>query len=494
MYSLEIKELANHTDNKNFMISLGCSKLKKQIILDATSWMNEKTPLKIRCLAIQNNFTKETFPKCPSCGKDVGYDKAYNNHFLKFCSNDCSSKFSKLPKELNDRDWLYQKRVVEKLSYSSIGTLLGCSGFPVTQKCREYDFPRFKLNESAASVMRFLKDKSWLEKEHQIKKKKIHEIASEIGTSGPTVSVWMNKHNIKTNKSNSYDRPDVGVSKECQELIDFIQSLNVETTNNDRSILDGLEIDIVIESHKICIEYNGIYSHLYRPEEINYSKKKDKTYHLNKTLKAKDKGYSLIHIFSDDWIFRKEIVKSIIKSKLNKTEKIYARKCKIKEVSSVDKVIFLNENHIQGKDHSSFSYGLFNNDEMVAIMTFCKSRYSKNYEWELSRFASKKNISVVGGFSKLLSHFRKLHRGSIGSYADRSRSFGNVYLKNGFKQVKINNPGYSYVNLNKSIQRMHRSNFTKKKIAPNDPRSEQEVMLERGYKQIFDCGTILFII
>jgi hypothetical protein len=34
----------------------------------------------------------------------------------------------------------------------------------------------------------------------------------------------------------------------------------------------------------------------------------------------------------------------------------------------------------------------------------------------------------------------------------------------------------------------------KKKIAPNDPRSEIEIMMERGYKPIYDCGTYSFVI
>ena len=41
----------------------------------------------------------------------------------------------------------------------------------------------------------------------------------------------------------------------------------------------------------------------------------------------------LIHVFEDDWLYKKEIVKSMIASRLGiYKEKIFARKCQIKEI------------------------------------------------------------------------------------------------------------------------------------------------------------------
>lgn len=62
---------------------------------------------------------------------------------------------------------------------------------------------------------------------------------------------------------------------------------------NNRSILNGLELDIYIPSLDIAIECDGIYFH---------SDKflSDANYHLNKTLKCEEKGIHLIHIFEDE--------------------------------------------------------------------------------------------------------------------------------------------------------------------------------------------------
>jgi len=79
----------------------------------------------------------------------------------------------------------------------------------------------------------------------------------------------------------------------------------------------------------IGIEYNGLYWH----SEQN----KEKEYHYNKWKLCNDKGIQLITIWEDDWNYKKDIVKSIIKNKLKLNNiKIYARKCKIKEVNFND--------------------------------------------------------------------------------------------------------------------------------------------------------------
>ena len=135
-------------------------------------------------------------------------------------------------------------------------------------------------------------------------------------------------------------------------------------------------------------------------------------------------------------------------SKLNLNRKIYARKCEKVILNTHQKNSFLNENHIQGEDKSKVKLGLLYGGELICLMTFCKSRFNNNYEWELSRFANKKGVNVVGGFSKLLNWFRENYDGNIVSYADRRYSNGNVYLKNGFEIIRVNSPSYYYVDKN----------------------------------------------
>ena len=127
----------------------------------------------------------------------------------------------------------------------------------------------------------------------------------------------------------------------------------------------------------------------------------------------------MIHIFEFEWLNKQEIIKAKLKSLFNVEQKhIYARNCIVKEINSKTKNLFLNTNHIQGEDKSNIKIGLFNENELVAVMTFGKPRFNKNYEWELIRYATSKH--VIGGAGKLLTYFERTYKPkSIITYADR---------------------------------------------------------------------------
>ena len=110
-------------------------------------------------------------------------------------------------------------------------------------------------------------------------------------------------------------------------------------------------------------------------------------------------------------------------------QRIFARKCVIRSVDHNSAVEFLNNNHMQGACQSKYQYGLYYKNELVSIMTFGKSRFKS--EFELTRFCSKLNVTVVGGASRLFRHFLQDHSDvkEIVSFADRRMSIGNVYDK-----------------------------------------------------------------
>lgn len=497
MHSSELVNMIGDINNKSNMIKLSLNKTNRKIVEEATAWI-DNIPLKVRCIIITSGYTENTYPKCLNCGNPVIFNKAYNT-ISKYCSDKCVREYGRMSahtKEcLGSYDWLYQKRIVEKVSYSDIGMLLGCSEPTVTKAIKLLRIPLVRLNASPANVQHFLDDKDWLYEEHVAKGRQFRKIAKDIGSSSSTVSLFARKHQIPINPSNSYDRHKPSNDKDTEEksLLDFIESITSEQINRgDRKILGGYEIDVLIPTKNIGFEYNGI-SHVNMFKYGAQNNNKSKTYHLEKTEVAKSKGVQLIHIFADDWMLNREVTKAMVSAKLGIFDQIiYARKCEIVTITKEEKTYFLNHNHMQGRDKSSIAYGLKYEGELVAVVTFGKSRYNKKYMWELSRFASKKYTKVIGGFSRLLSHFRKNHVGSIVSYADRCYSEGDVYLKNGFTLIRTNPPALKYIQPSKSIKRLHRANFMKKKIAPGDPRSEVEIMMSRGYLPIYDCGTYAF--
>lgn len=284
--------------------------------------------------------------------------------------------------------------------------------------------------------------------------------------------------------STSYTR----ISKGHQEVIDFLSTLNLkgEIKVNDRSVLQGDELDIYLPAYNLAIEFNGIFFH----SDTFLSK----DYHIKKTSRCLARGIQLVHVFDYLWWGKKELIMSMLKSKLGLFHtRLYARKCRIKIINSTLKRDFLNQNHLQGDANSGINLGLFSGTELVSVLTFGKSRFDKKIQWELIRFASRQGIQVVGGFSKLLQFFIKQYSPDlILSYCDRTWSSGDTYYRAGFVFDKFTVPNYYYF---KEQYVYSRQQFQKHKLPSlllkfDSNKTEMENMSDNGYRKFWDCGNV----
>ncbi len=277
-----------------------------------------------------------------------------------------------------------------------------------------------------------------------------------------------------------------------QEIVNFLEQLNIDFKVNVRNIIPPKELDIYIPDKKIAIEFDGLYWH---SEEMGC----DRNYHLNKTNDCQKQNIQLIHIFEDEWLYKQDIVKARLKQILGASniKRIHARKCIIKEIEAKTKNEFLEKYHIQGKDSSKIKLGAFHNDELVSVMTFSHGNISKGSKridgvWELNRFCSNYNYHIPGIASKLLKFFERYYQwNQIFSYADRRWSIGNVYEKLGFELEYITYPNYWYLDKNLSI-RIHRFKLRKTEKDPKN-KTEKKIRLEEGYMRIWDCGNLKFL-
>ena len=278
------------------------------------------------------------------------------------------------------------------------------------------------------------------------------------------------------------------VSIQEKDLQKFINTLNLDVIFNDRELLKPKEIDILIPSHKLAIEFNGLYWH----SDVYV----DNNYHLNKTKLVNSVGYELIHIFEDEWINKSDIVKSIIKNRLGiYEEKVYARKCSVREIDNKIYKDFLDQNHIQGYVKSKIKLGLFHNNNLVSVMSFGGLRKSLGHtskvgSYEMLRFCNKLNYSVVGGASKLFKYFIKNYNpNQTISYSDNRYFGGSLYEKLGFIYDKNTTPNYYYIC--GGITRENRFKFRKDILVKegfDENKTEKEIMKGRGYNRIYDCG------
>lgn len=281
-------------------------------------------------------------------------------------------------------------------------------------------------------------------------------------------------------------------SSQEQEIKYFLeQELKLDIQCNKRILPNNKEIDILIPKFNLGIEYNGLFWH----NDLRISKQ----YHREKQEQAKNIGITLLHIFEDEWLHNKEITKSRIRNYVKLCpNKIFARKCVVKKITTELERDFLKNNHIQGYAKSSVKLGLFYKDQLVSLMTFSKPNKSKGQKkeenfWELLRFCSVINTNVVGGASKLFAFFVKNYTpNKVLSFADnRWSKNGDVYRKLNFKFVKQTSVNYWYVNL-KDMKRIHRFSM-RKNIDDDKNLTEYQNRLNQGFLRIWDCGSSKYI-
>jgi hypothetical protein len=274
------------------------------------------------------------------------------------------------------------------------------------------------------------------------------------------------------------------VSSIQRSIFEFIKGLlpNDEILVNDRSVLKPYELDIYIPSKKIAFEIDGLYWHQNTPT-------------INKQELCGGMGIQLIHI--DDRSLKRsyDLWKSVIRTKLGMSSKIHARSCKVDVVSPEVMTSFLNENHLQGAVGSTIGYGLFHHGQLVAVMNFGVPRFNTRFTWELLRFSTIKNTVIVGGAGKLLTHFKRLHSGSILSYAKKEYSNGNLYKTLGFELINEGSPSYSYIKGNAEVSRYQAQKHKLKDLLGskyNEFLSEKDNMKAAGYIIKHDKGSFTF--
>lgn len=299
----------------------------------------------------------------------------------------------------------------------------------------------------------------------------VQEISDLFGIGTTTINRYIKKYDI----GHLVERRETNPERELKEFLDSLGVVYEKT----KAILDGRkEIDFYCKEYNFGIEFDGSYWH--REERMG------KDYHQKKTLLAEEQGVFLYHIFGYEW--RDSETREKIKDQLcnifgKNDTKIFARKCVVKEISSKEKAKFFNENHLQCNGRSSVSLGLFYEDELVAAMSFCKPRFNHGYNWEIGRFCCKRRYSVIGGAGKLFSYFLSHYEGSVISYSDMAKGTGRLYEELGFTLLRISPPNYRWVNAKEEVLTRYQTQM----------KDEAEIMQERGYWRVFDCGNKVWV-
>ena len=502
--------------------------------------IDDELPISEKIWLFQNNL--KSIPKCINCENDVKFIKFYKG-YRKYCSKSCSAidthkdvniKNARLTNMLScnyDKDLrkeMTEKSNITKSNFDStkrneINQKRGNTNFEkygvyfisqsddIKNKIKNkfiekygvsnpLKLDKFKNKYKETCLLKYGVDhysKTTHYREKMMKYFKICNDSHYIESIGNSIYKFKcdKDHCFEINSDNYLQRTKsnnilcticypIGDQKSIKEIevFNFIEgNYGGELISGYR---DNLEIDIYLPDLKLGFEFNGLYYHSDKFTDVGY--------HINKTNYFSDKNIRVIHIWEDDWVFKKDIVKSQILNMIGLTNnRIFGRKCKVKEVDVKESREFLDNNHIQGFVKSVKKIGLYYDDELVSLMIFDQFEGRNHMEeggWNLSRFCNKLNTNVIGGASKLLNYFIKTYNPSrIVSYADQDWSKGDLYYKLGFENVNQSPPDYKYIIKGK---RVHKSNF-KKSILKTELTESKQMELN-GVNKIWDCGKIKF--
>lgn len=457
---------------------------------------------------------------CPTCG---GITKWNKNTYYKHCSTKCSSLDPMVVKKTIKTNYkiygtsyaLKNKQILNKQSNTNLkryGVKHPLQNKTLNQKAKTTMLQKYGVNNIFKTDKLINNNKKTLYKKtyYKLKVKNTHttpNFSVDEYTGNGKLYSWKCLHCTNTFKR-IYVEGKIPLCPKCfpkkrsvgqNELYNFLSStLKLSIVQNYKKLIYPYEIDFYIPSHNIAIEYNGNYWHT----ELNG---KDKTYHINKTIMCNKNNVKLIHIFEDEWIYKKSIIKFRLKHLFNKTRyNIYARNCIIKEISTTSKNRFLNKYHIQGEDKSKIKLGAFYNNKLISVMTFSNLRIAlgnkhTDKHYELSRFCTIFNFNCVGIAGKLLKHFETTYNPiKVISYADKRWStITTFYELLGFIKRSDSPPNYWYVKTTDYLTKYHRFGFRKNVLSSKLPIfnkniTEWENMKNNNFDRIWDCGNLVF--
>lgn len=321
--------------------------------------------------------------------------------------------------------------------------------------------------------------------------KSVSAMARKYNVTTPTIRKWL--HTFGAKRYTHYET----IEARRKNRFPVVEKIKYDIDSIE-DIIKNISNDLGIEIQKISDNvfklsdtiYIKIYNIMSNSEYYGGRRMCDL---INESKNYEKIGVKLITIFESDWINKKEIVKSIIRHKLGKTENVIpARNTIVKKLNYSDIKQFEIDNHIQGTRPAKDYYGLFFNDILVMSLSIGKSRYNKKYENELVRMTVAKNMHVQGGVSKLLKYSGV---SNCLTYVDLKFGTGISYSKAGMKFIGTSRPGFHYFHKSDSNTLYSRTKFQKFKIKDADfNKSGYKNMLDKGYDRIWDCGNAIYAI
>ena len=311
-------------------------------------------------------------------------------------------------------------------------------------------------------------------------------------------------------------RPVFGKSSRQSKTNEYWKLLIEETFNVQVETEHRVEnsfFDLYIPDKNLLIDINPTVTH---NVTMSYQCRKEgcglpcdkhlsisRSYHYDRAITAQKNGYKLIQVY--DWDNKVDILHMLNQKLNNKTIKISSHKLRLERIDQKTANKFLNLYHIQkGGRKQLYCYGLYSQDELLAVATFSKARFKSNYDYEFYRFAIKRGYTLFGASDKMVKQFIKdVDPTSIVSYIDFNHTTTDTFLtRMGFIEQEKTGPTavFAKKDCRKKVPMTSLLAIGADRILGTHygPKSKcgmnnEEIMIKEGWLKVFTAGNRVFV-
>lgn len=494
----KINNNAKKIVEKNPLIANKILEQTKNIIGDLQDTLRE------RLFCIINNINE--IPRCLNCGEQVKFNHSTNN-YQKYCCLKCANSHDIKKHKTRMTNFekyggaapLCNENVKQKMIETNIRSFgqqyhqqteygkqqrkqtikqkYQCNHIFESTLIQEkihqtmiekYGTKYFSQKHISLQSLQQLNDRQWLYQQHIQLQKPIYQIAEQLNVSTFCVRSYLKKHNIPILR--------FFASNVQKQVLDFLK-FETKISNiviNDRQLLFPQEIDILIPEQRFAIEVNGIFWH-------SENKGKYKTYHLEKALNCKQKGYTLFQFTDQQWFFQNQTIKNILKNKLGKNqyEQIDFNQCEV-FLNCNDQVKFKTyflANSLKQYIKPDLCYQLIYKQQIVILLLLKKIN---SHSWELIDFIENNQFNVHQGIKKLFDIFIKNYKPKTVIYVLNNNLFDvNILNELNFKFSGFSQPNCFYFNKNYPYIL-----FSENQLSQHE---------KHTYERYWDCGNSIWI-
>lgn len=258
------------------------------------------------------------------------------------------------------------------------------------------------------------------------------------------------------------------VSKEETDLREALSNYLVLRAN-DRWLISPLELDIVCPDYNLAVEFCGIYWH-------SDGKNTPPDHHYRKLSLSTEKGYRLYTVFSDEWKRAPDAVLSNILRGAGKLKKVQISSCDVRPVPSEAAKHFYLTNSVMLPDRTvrGNNFGFYLGEDLLAVATVAGGIITFN--------ARQNFLDLSGGIKEFIGYVP----GAYSMLIDLRWDNLNQYVSDGMKVLRQDPPSFYYTRggIRKDNDYVGIENCLGIPVS-------SEVMREKGWFRIYDCGSAL---